>query len=111
GLSGDLLGLVAAAVRLPDGDFFADKIDRHISRLRVRNYPAPRGPAAPRQLRAGAHTDYGSLTILKTEDRPGGLQVRSPEGAWLDIPIVDGTFIVNIGDLMARWTNDRWVST
>src|SRR5207244_3582768 len=73
--------------------------------------PAPRGPAAPGQLRAGAHTDYGSLTILKTEDRPGGLQVRSPEGAWLDVPIVEGTFVVNLGDLMARWTNDQWVST
>ena len=57
------------------------------SRLRVRNYPAQREKAAPGQLRAGAHTDYGSLTILKTEDRPGGLQVIGPGGAWLDVPI------------------------
>ena len=110
-LAAELMRVFAAALGLADGEFFADKIDRHISRLRVRNYPAPREPAAPGQLRAGAHTDYGSLTILKTEDRPGGLQVRGKDGAWLDVPIVDGTFIVNIGDLMARWTNDRWVST
>jgi isopenicillin N synthase-like dioxygenase len=111
GLAEEVMRLFAVALDLGDADFFADKIDRHISRLRVRNYPAPREPAAPGQLRAGAHTDYGSLTILKTEDRPGGLQVSGPDGTWLDVPIVDGTFIVNIGDLMARWTNDRWVST
>jgi isopenicillin N synthase-like dioxygenase len=111
GLAEEIMRIFAAALDLADIDFFADKIDRHISRLRVRNYPAQHEKAAPGQLRAGAHTDYGSLTILKTEDRPGGLQVAGPDGTWLDVPIVAGTFIVNIGDLMARWTNDRWVST
>jgi isopenicillin N synthase-like dioxygenase len=79
--------------------------------LRVRNYPAPQTAPEPGQLRAGAHSDYGSLTILKTEDRPGGLQVCNAAADWVDVPVVDGAFIVNIGDLMARWTNDRWVST
>ncbi len=111
GLAADLMRLFATALELDDENFFAGKIDRHISRLRVRNYPAPIAPPVLGQLRAGAHSDYGSLTILKTEDRPGGLEVFTKEERWLAVPIVPGTFIVNIGDLMARWTNDRWVST
>jgi isopenicillin N synthase-like dioxygenase len=111
GLAEELMRLFAVALELPDLDFFRDKIDRHISRLRVRNYPAPWTAPEPGQLRAGAHSDYGSLTILKTQDRPGGLQVHNKAGDWVDVPIVDGAFIVNLGDLMARWTNDRWVST
>ncbi|WP_433556780.1 isopenicillin N synthase family dioxygenase [Pseudonocardia xinjiangensis] len=105
-----LMEIFAVALELPD-DFFADKIDKHISRLRVRNYPEPAGAPLPGQLRVGAHSDYGSLTILATEDRPGGLQVRNSDGDWVDAPIVPGAFIINIGDLLARWTNDRWVST
>jgi isopenicillin N synthase-like dioxygenase len=110
-LAAELMRLFAVALELGDADFFADKIDRHISRLRVRNYPAPATPPLPGQLRAGAHSDYGSLTILKTEDRPGGLEVFAKEERWVAVPIVPDTFIVNLGDLMARWTNDRWVST
>ena len=62
--------MFALARDLPEA-FFADKIDRHVSRLRVRNHPAPTAPPKPGQLRAGAHCDYGSLTILRTEDKPG----------------------------------------
>jgi isopenicillin N synthase-like dioxygenase len=94
-----------------DEHFFDTLVDRHISRLRVRNYPAPSRPPLPGQIRAGAHSDYGSLTILCTEDRPGGLQVFNAAGEWVDVPILPDTFIVNIGDLLARWTNDEWVST
>ena len=77
----------------------------------MRNYPAQRVAPAPGQIRAGAHSDYGSLTILATEDKPGGLQVCNAAGEWVDVPIVDDCLIVNIGDLLARWTNDTWVST
>jgi isopenicillin N synthase-like dioxygenase len=105
-----LMEIFAAALELPR-DYFVDKIDKHISRLRVRNYPEPMVPPLPGQLRAGAHSDYGSLTILATEDRPGGLQVYNADGEWVDVPIVPRTFVINIGDLLARWTNDRWVST
>jgi isopenicillin N synthase-like dioxygenase len=109
-LATDIMRVFALALDLPEG-YFDDKIDRHISRVRVRNYPPPREPPVPGQLRAGAHSDYGSLTILKTQDRPGGLQVLNAAGLWVDVPTIPGSFIVNIGDLMARWTNDRWVST
>ena len=106
----DLMRLFALALDLPER-YFDSSVDRSISRLRVRNYPAPAETPEPGQLRAGAHSDYGSLTILKTEDRPGGLQVLGKDGAWLDVPHLPGCFVVNIGDMLARWTNDRWVST
>jgi len=113
-LACDLMRLFALALDLPER-FFDASVDRHISRLRVRNYPAPLVPPEPGQLRAGAHSDYGSLTILKTEDRPGGLQVQAKDGpgggTWSDVPHLPGSFVVNIGDMLARWTNDRWVST
>jgi len=110
GLACTLMRIFALALGL-DEHYFDDKIDRHISRLRLRDYPAQSEAPKPGQIRAGAHSDYGSLTILCTEDKPGGLQVCNAEGAWVDVPIVPGTFIINIGDLMERWTNDRWVST
>jgi isopenicillin N synthase-like dioxygenase len=109
-LAADLMALFALALRLPE-DFFAAKIDRHISRLRVRNYPAPLMPPKPGQLRAGAHCDYGSLTILRAEDKPGGLQVQNRAGDWRDVPIAPDSYIVNIGELMARWTNEHWRAT
>ena len=109
-LAANLMRIFALALGLPEG-FFDTKIDKHISRLRVRNYPAQSVAPAPGQIRAGAHSDYGSLTLLATEDKPGGLQVCNAAGKWVDVPIVDDCLIVNIGDLLARWTNDTWVST
>lgn len=106
----ELMRLFARALGL-DEAYFDPLVDRTISRIRARNYPPPAREPVPGQLRAGAHSDYGTLTILLAEDRPGGLQVWREDGEWLDVPIVPDTFIVNIGDLMARWTNDRWVST
>ena len=73
--------------------------------------PATAKPPLPGQLRAGAHSDFGSVTLLATDGSPGGLQVKMPDGAWHDIMPVEGAYIVNLGDLMAQWTNDRWRST
>ena len=109
-LAADVMRLFAVALDLSE-DFFADKIDRQCGSLRAINYPAQEARPEDGQLRAGAHTDYGSLTILHTEDRPGGLQVRRIDGEWIDVRPTPESFVVNIGDLMAMWTNDRWVST
>jgi isopenicillin N synthase-like dioxygenase len=109
-LAEELMAMFALALDLPE-DFFAGLLDHHISRLRVRNYPAPLVPPKPGQLRAGAHADYGSLTILRAQDRPGGLQVFNAAGDWVDVPIAPDSFIVNIGELMARWTNGFWRAT
>jgi isopenicillin N synthase-like dioxygenase len=73
-------------------------------------YPARDHAPLPGQMRAGPHTDYGTLTILR-QDAVGGLEVLDPGGAWVGVIPVPGAFIVNLGDLMARWTNDRWRST
>jgi isopenicillin N synthase-like dioxygenase len=100
----------AIALDLPD-NFFAGKIDRHVSHLQANLYPEQPDAPLPGQLRAGAHTDYGSLTILHQENVPGGLQVRTTSGNWVDINTDPHDFVINIGDLMAMWTNDRWIST
>jgi isopenicillin N synthase-like dioxygenase len=102
--------LFAMALDL-DEFWFDDKIDKHMTNFVVSNYPDQPHELPEGQLRAGAHTDYGSLTIIKAEDKPGGLEVLDSEGRWRPVPMVPGTFVVNLGDLMARWTNDHWVST
>lgn len=109
-LAGDIMRIFALALDLPE-HFFAGKIDKHVSRVRAINYPNQHEAPQPGQLRAGEHTDYGTITILKIEDAPGGLQVRTREGEWLDVEAVPDAFVVNIGDLMMHWTNDRWIST
>jgi isopenicillin N synthase-like dioxygenase len=108
-LAADLMRLSALALDLPE-TYFDDKIDRHISRLNVRLYPEQKTAPLPGQLRAAAHTDYGTVTILKPGDTVGGLQVADREGNWHDVPAIPGSFVINQGDLMARWTNDRWLS-
>jgi isopenicillin N synthase-like dioxygenase len=109
-LSRRLMDAFAAALGLPD-NWFAPYIDRHGSAMRMIRYPHVDRAALPGQLRAGAHTDYGTLTVLRQDAAPGGLEVRSTDGQWVPIPFEPGTYVVNIGDLMARWTNDRWRST
>ncbi|HEY7247869.1 MAG TPA: 2-oxoglutarate and iron-dependent oxygenase domain-containing protein [Xanthobacteraceae bacterium] len=109
-LAAELMRLSALALDLPES-YFDDKIDRHISRLNVRLYPEQKVAPLPGQLRAAAHTDYGTVTILRPGDTVGGLQVADRNGNWHDVPSIAGSFVINQGDLMARWTNDRWLST
>lgn len=109
-LARQLMAMFAMGLDLEDG-YFEPTIDRHISMLRALHYPSQDEEPLPGQLRAGAHSDYGSLTIVRQEDRPGGLQVMAKHGDWVDVPVIEDAFVVNIGDLMAEWTNDRWVST
>ena len=109
-LSADLMALFALALDLPPG-YFQPSIDRHISSLCLNHYPALGSAPQAGQLRAGEHTDYGSLTIVAPSAAPGRLQVLARQGSWIEVDPAPGQFVVNIGDLMAQWTNDRWVST
>jgi len=92
-------------------EFFDDKIDRHISQLRIMHYPPPQAAPLPGQLRAGAHSDLGMMTLLYSDNDVGGLEVMNRAGDWVRVPVIDNAFTVNLGDLMMRWTNDRWRST
>ena len=108
-LSARLMRIFAVALGL-DEHYFDDKIDHHFNTCPTNHYPVVDDPE-PGQLRAGEHTDFGSLTILAFNDAPGGLQVRMPDDTWLEVTAQPGELVVNIGDMMARWTNDRWRST
>ena len=92
--------------------FFERFTDHSTDTLRVNHYERAAGEPEPLegQLRMGAHTDYGVVTILYA-DRVAGLQIVGPDGRWHDILPAVGTLLVNLGDLLAAWTNDRWRST
>jgi len=105
-----VLRLFSAALELPH-DYFERYHTHPMCALRCINYPASDGPMLPGQKGAGEHSDYGSITMLKSDPDVPGLEIRLPSGRWARAPLVDDAFIVNIGDMMARWTNDRWVST
>ncbi|MGB8861315.1 MAG: 2OG-Fe(II) oxygenase family protein, partial [Ilumatobacteraceae bacterium] len=108
-LAARLLRLMAISLHMPERHF-DPMIDRHTSAMRALNYP-PRAEVATGQYGASAHTDYGTLTILLADPVQGGLQVQDADGAWHDVEATPGSFVVNLGDAMARWTNDRWRST
>jgi isopenicillin N synthase-like dioxygenase len=107
-LSRSLMRIFALALGLSE-TFFDDKLDKHISMFRVLSYPPQREKPLPNQMRAGAHSDYGSLTIVLPDG--AGLQVVNKAGEWVDVPLVEGALVINIADLMMQWTNDAWVST
>jgi isopenicillin N synthase-like dioxygenase len=110
GLALHVLRAMAMALGVNE-NYFADKFDRQASVCRIIRYPAVTQPPLPGQLRAGTHTDYGIMTFVRGDDTPGGLQVKHRNGDWIDVHIPPNAFVCNIGDLMMRWSNDRWVST
>jgi isopenicillin N synthase-like dioxygenase len=100
---------VARALGLPV-DYLLDIPGETLYHFRMIHYPPQyRLPPAEGQLGCGAHTDYGSVTLL-TDDGVGGLQVMRRDGTWIDVQVPDDHVVVNLGDLMAIWTNDRYVS-
>ncbi|EIK96579.1 2OG-Fe(II) oxygenase [Pseudomonas sp. M47T1] len=108
-LAQTLLRAIALALDIEE-DFFDQRFEQPVSVLRMIHYPPRQTASSPDQQGAGAHTDYGCITLLY-QDSAGGLQVRNVDGQWIDAPPLDGTFVVNLGDMMARWSNDQYVST
>jgi isopenicillin N synthase-like dioxygenase len=104
-LAGTLVRAFALALELDQNALDASFDDRSSS-IRVIDYPAG---AAAGGARAGAHRDYGCLTIIRSD--AGGLEAETRGGEWLPVAAAPGGFVVNIGDLMQRWTGDRWIST
>lgn len=109
-LAEDMMRIFGAALRLPEG-YFDNVLKRHFSIMSCHHYPVLAEPPLPGQLRTGAHTDYGAMTILAATDAQGGLEVKLPDGSWAGITPKPGEFVVNLGDMMAHWTNGRWAST
>ncbi|RKU45200.1 hypothetical protein DL546_007998 [Coniochaeta pulveracea] len=94
-------------------NFFDGYVDVGDNTLRLLHYPAVDKKVFqvnPGQVRAGEHSDYGSITLL-FQDARGGLQVKSPSGTFIDAKPIEGTCVVNAGDLLARWSNDTIKST
>ncbi len=104
-----MLPLLARALDMPAG-FFAPHFagEAHVN-LRFLHYP-PQEIDDPEQFGQGPHTDNSFITFLAREDTPG-LAVRLPSGEWLAPPLIEGTFLVNLGNVMKRWSNDRFLST
>jgi len=111
-LADDLLEICALALDLPS-DFFTSRCDHAPYSLNLNWYPPLRRIQAvgEGQFRIGPHTDFGTLTVLDRQPGLGGLQVRAVDGEWADAPYVPGALTINTGDLLARWTGDRWRST
>ncbi len=105
-----VLGISALALGLP-ADYFAAITDRHISMLRLICYPPYEKVPAEGQLRAGIHTDLNMLTFVHANSDTGGLEVRARDGSWITPQASGDAYIVNVGDILMRWTNDLWVST
>ncbi|MFJ3778391.1 isopenicillin N synthase family dioxygenase [Streptomyces sp. NPDC090075] len=110
-LEKELLSLLGYALGL-EPDFFSRHMDHPTYGFNINWYPGTDviGEPEPGQFRIGPHTDFGTVTILDRQAGKGGLQVYTDEGGWEDAPFDPAAFTINIGDLMARWTGDRWRS-
>ena len=93
-----------------ESSYFDSFINNPISALRALYYPETKDIIIDKQQRAGAHTDYGSLTILLPQTGTTGLQIKK-KNTWIDVPAPQDCFVINFGDLMELWTAGRWVST
>jgi isopenicillin N synthase-like dioxygenase len=102
--------IIARGLGLSD-DFFTTRTDHSIDVLRMVNYALPPGAQLePEQLGMGAHTDYGIVTVLWADQVPG-LEILGADGEWHGVQPAPGALLINLGDLLSRWTNDRYIST
>jgi isopenicillin N synthase-like dioxygenase len=108
-LANTVLQAFALALELPE-DFFTTRHNQRNHTLRLLHYPSLQTLPKLGQVRAGEHSDYGSITLL-FQDEVGGLEVQTASGEWIAAPAIPGTVVVNTGDLMQRWTNDVFCST
>lgn len=105
-----ITGLMATGLGLPAG-YFGPYTDASTDTLRINYYEGrPGDTALPDQFGIGPHTDYGIITVLLADQEPG-LQVYTKDEEWVYVVPVAGALVVNVGDLLSRWTNDRWRST
>lgn len=104
-----LLVPIALALDLP-GDALLPHFEQPTTFLRLLHYPPQSPDTADDAFGSAPHTDYGVLTVL-VQDMSGGLEVRRADGTWLKATPIPDTYVVNVGDMLSRWTNGRWQST
>lgn len=104
-----VLGLIARALDLPP-EFFRPALVHPLLGTRLVHYPSVSEQELTRQLGCGAHSDYGCITLLST-DGTQGLQLLHRDDTWIDVDVPAGALVVNLGDLLGRWTNDVYRST
>ncbi len=105
-----MLGRAIALSLDLEEDFFTTRMQKPIANLRLLHYPPYQSVEGHKVIGAGAHSDYGFVTILLQDDT-GGLQVQNPRGQWIEVPPIPGAFVINIGEMLAGWTNDLFVAT
>jgi isopenicillin N synthase-like dioxygenase len=91
-------------------EFFIERFQKPLTLLRLARYPASDGPVTEDEIGVSVHRDAGAFTIL-AQDNTGGLEIQLKSGEWVGARFIPETFIINIGDAMARWTNDEFTST
>lgn len=101
--------IFAVALGLPE-QHFASFTDHSMDVLRMNHYQVPDDIELGDEMGMGAHTDYGIVTVLWADPVPG-LEILRPDGSWSPVTPVPGGLLINLGDLLARWSNDRWLST
>jgi len=101
-----LLHGVALSLGLPE-EYFDAAHEPHSGAVMLLHYPPITEPLLPGQLRSGAHTDFGTMTLLFHHGSAEGLEIQRPGGTWLHAPSIAGAAIVNVGDLLTRWTNGQ----
>ena len=102
--------MTVIARSLGDDGPLIDAFDEPTTWLRLLHYP-PQDPQSPADEYGSApHTDFGAITLLAQDD-VGGLSVKSPDGDWLDVPPMEGAFVMNVGDMLHRWSNGVLRST
>jgi len=97
---------VALSLGLPE-EYFDVAHEPHTGAVMLLHYPPITEPLLPGQLRSGAHTDFGTMTLLVHRGSAEGLEIQRPDGTWLHAPSIPGAAIVNVGDLLTRWTNGQ----
>jgi len=100
----DIMRWIGMGLKLEDPNYLVDRCNGQHENLRLLHYP-PLSPDLSNASRANLHTDYGTISIL-AQDQVGGLQALSIDGTWIDVTPVEGSFVINVGEMLMRWSND-----